>query len=191
MPVSSTWSSIGPLVGVVVGIVLAFAGNYYFDWRRREDETQAKKERDERELRPAARLVLAELVAIDLAIRHAMRERSAWQPDKQLPAGAYAQHSTVLAARLEQDAWLSVLGAYDMANDLNWQVLEGLEQPLSDENKALFRAPWLAVRFAEEALAVLELSPEMVEGRTAAQRKATATLEARYWGSPAPGSGSV
>jgi hypothetical protein len=181
MLVSSTWSSVGPLVGVVVGAVFAFGGSYYFDWRRRGDEKRAKQERDERELRPAARLVLAELVAIDLAIRHAMRVGSAWQPNKQLPAHAYAQHSTVLAARLEQDAWLTVLGAYDMANDLNWQVLEGVGEPLSEEDRALFRAPWLAVRAAEEALAVLDLSPELVSGRTNAQHAATAAGERRYW----------
>jgi hypothetical protein len=42
----------------------------------------------------------------------------------------------------------------------------------------------IAARVAVEVLAVLDLEPEMVEGRTAAQRKATATLEARYWGQP-------
>lgn len=184
MLVASTWSSIGPLVGVVIGAGFAFGGNYYFDWRRRGDEQRAKQERDERELRPAARLVLAELVTIDLAIRHAMRTGSAWQPNKQLPNSAYVQHSTVLAARLEPNAWLSVLGAYEMANDLNWQVLEGVSQPLSDDDKALFRAPWLAVRTAEEVLGILDLSPELVSGRTSAQHAATATLEKRYWSQP-------
>jgi hypothetical protein len=182
MLVFSTWSSVGPLVGVVVGVVLAFAGSYYLDWRRRHDEKLAKQERDERELRPAARLVLAELVTIDLAIRHAMRERSPWQPDKQPLADAWAQHRTVLAALLDQEAWVTVLGAYEMENDLNWQVREGMEEPLSDEEKALFHVPWLAVRSAEEALGVLDLSPEMVAGRTAAQREVTARLEERYWG---------
>jgi hypothetical protein len=69
-----------------------------------------------------------------------------------------------------------------MENDLNWQVREGMEEPLSDEEKALFHVPWLAVRSAEEALGVLDLSPEMVAGRTAAQREVTARLEERYWG---------
>jgi hypothetical protein len=144
--VSSTWSSIGPLVGVVVGVVLAFGGSYYLDWRGRHNEAKAKQERGMRELRPAARLVLAELGTIDLAIRQAMRVGSAWQPDKQPLADAYAEHKTVLAARLEQNAWMTVLGSYEFSDDLNWQVREGMTEPLGDEDRSRFRAPWLASR---------------------------------------------
>jgi hypothetical protein len=93
-----------------------------------------------------------------------------------LPNNAYVQHSAVLAARLDADAWVSVLGAYEMADELNWQV-EEMDKQLGDDDKMLFRAPWLAVRYAEEALAKLDMSPERFEGRLAAQRRATAEQE--------------
>jgi hypothetical protein len=140
------------VLAVVLSAALAFGGNYYFDWRRRRDDARERQERDARDIRPAARLVLAELVTIDQAIRHAMRVRSAWQANRQLPNSAYVEHAKVLAARLEPMDWVAILGAYDMANDLNWRVLEGMDNPLRDDEKVWFRAPWLAVRHAEQTL---------------------------------------
>jgi hypothetical protein len=116
-----------------------------------------------------------------LAIRHAMRVGSAWPPEKQPRADAYAEHKTVLPARLEQNAWMTVLGAYELSDDLNWQVREGMTGPLSDEDRSQFRAPWLAIREAEAVLGELDLSPKEASRLTASHRHATRELEQRYW----------
>jgi hypothetical protein len=97
MPLFSTWSAVIPLIYLVAGGALAFGANYYFDWRRRDDARRDENRRYFRELRPAARLALAEPTEVDLMIRRALDRSTLWTADKHLPTRAWSEHRAVLA----------------------------------------------------------------------------------------------
>jgi hypothetical protein len=175
------------LLGAVVGGFITAGSNLLIDWKRRRDEHEDERERAQRELRRAVRIVLAELEEIDYAIRDVVRA-GIWGPaEKQLPAIAWAEHHVTLADDLEPPVWSSVHSAYRELNDLNWTLrwreqLRQVRTPdLTDQERARFRQPWLAVRGAQQALGPLEVPKEKVAGRVAAHQQVTAKVDRDLW----------
>lgn len=170
------------LVGVVIGGVITAGSNLLIERQRRGHEKEIQGERDKLELRAGVRLVLSELEEIDYAIRDAVRGRG-FNPDKRLPAYAWADHKAILATRLEDSVWLSVTNAYRETNELNWRLAGRLVRvPLDNDEKEWFREPWLSVRGAQQALGpMIEPVPERAKGRVAAQQEVTAKVDKNLW----------
>jgi hypothetical protein len=176
------------LIGAVVGGCITAGSNLLIERLRRRHEKDREAETDSRELRQAVRLVLSEFEEIDYAIRQVVRS-GIWGPvEKQLPAFAWADHKSILAAHLDPDVWLSVISAYREENELNWhlrwraRLISVRGWSLSDEEKERFRLPWLAVRGAQQALGpLLETSREAADARVKAHQIVTAKVDKDLW----------
>jgi hypothetical protein len=172
-------------IGALIGGALTSGTTLLVDWRRRRSEKQGQKQREDRELRQAIRLVLSELEEIDYAMRDLVRSTKL-NPDKRLPAYAWAEHKSILAVHLDDGVWASVTSAYREENDLNWRLaaprLLGTRSVLNEQEKKWVRPPWLAVRGAQQALGpLIEPSQEKAKGKVRAHQEVTGKVDKDLW----------
>lgn len=127
---------------------------------RRGQDRKRQAERDQRELRQATRLVLAELAEIKGAIQQSAKSRLTWRNDRPLPAFAWREYGPVLAAHLPISSWRWVEMAYQEANRLNWSVMEMNREYKSDGPVAFIEKEWLrqAFRTLHQAMGELEVA---------------------------------
>ena len=152
-------------VAAVIGGLLAAGSNLLVEWQRggRADKEQA--ERDQRELRQATRLVLAELSEASTAIRHAAKSHLTWPQNRQLPAFAWREYRVVLAAHLPIAAWRWVQMAYDNTNALNWRVIEMGQEFNTTGPVHFIENEWLRRPFETVHQAMSELEVALGETR--------------------------
>lgn len=145
-------------VAAVVGGLLTAGSNLAVEGIRRRHEREAQADRDQRELRQAIRLVLAELAEISGAIRHSAKSHGTWRNDQLLPAFAWREYRAILAAHLPLHAWRWIESAYNEANALNWKVIETNNEFQSEGPVHFIENEWLrdAFRTTRHAMAQLE-----------------------------------
>jgi hypothetical protein len=122
--VSAYGAALIAALAAILGGLLTAGSSILIEWLRGRRERRTQTERDKRELRLAARLVLAELSEISQAIKHTARSLQTWRNDRPLPAFAWREYRAVLAAHLPLEAWRWVESAYNEANEINWRVVE-------------------------------------------------------------------
>jgi hypothetical protein len=150
-------------VAAVIGGVLTAGSNLAVEALRRRQQRETQRERDQRELRQATRLVLAELLEIALTIRETAKSRLTWGSDHPLPAFAWREYRAILAAYLPISAWRWVEAAYQDANGLNWHVMEMQREFKTDGPVHFIEHEWLRQPFAACHLAISELEQALDE----------------------------
>jgi hypothetical protein len=152
-------------VAAVIGGVLAAGSNLAAEALRRRQHRETQRERDERELRQATRLVLTELLEIGLTIRETAKSRLTWGSDRPLPAFAWREYRAILAAHLPISAWRWVEAAYQDVNVLNWRVME-MQREFETEGPVHFiENEWLREPFRAFHFATAELEQALDEPR--------------------------
>jgi hypothetical protein len=109
------------LIGAIIGGAMTSASNLGIEMARQrrveKDRGRAEKDRAEaerRELRLAARLVVAELKHARVIIKTARKGTGDWTtgPKELLPVDAWSTHRLVLASRFSDKEWDSTQSAY-------------------------------------------------------------------------------
>jgi hypothetical protein len=140
-------------LSAIVGGAITAGSNLLVEARRRKHDVESLATREQRDLRQATRLVLAELAEVDQAIRHSARSHLTWPLERQLPGFAWKEYRGTLAVHLPLHAWRWVESAYDEANGLNWRVIEfareaSTEGPVHRADVEWLRAPFRTIRHA-------------------------------------------
>ena len=152
-------------VSAVIGGLLTAGSNLAVEALRRRQQRESQAERDERELRQATRLVLAELAEIGQAIKQTAKSHLTWRSDRLLPAFAWREYRAILAAHLPLQAWRWVETAYNEANGLNWRVLEKNREFKSDGPIHFIDNEWLRDPFRTVHHAMAELEQALGDAR--------------------------
>jgi hypothetical protein len=139
-------------VSAVVGGLLTVGSNVLIEERRRKHAAEVARAAEQVELRRATRLILAELVEVTHTIRHVARSRSGWPSERRLPASAWDENRGVLAARMPLVTWRWVCTAYDLANEVNLQVVEREGHMTNDADVEWLRQPFRTAYRAMEEL---------------------------------------
>lgn len=125
-------SGLAALLGAVVGGALTGGSNLLIEQVRARRSARNDHQRDARELRRAARLVMAELRHSGAALEVAASE--GWEHDdrRELKYQRWVAHQQTLADHLPDPSWEAVTGAYEIAY-LVYRATEAPEsQPESD-----------------------------------------------------------
>jgi hypothetical protein len=136
----------------VVGGLLTAGSNLLIEGRRRKHQDEAARAHELVELRQATRLVLAELAEIVQTIRHVARSQRVWPRERRLPASAWEEYRAVLASGLPFSTWRWVSAAYDLAKEVNLDVVEREEQPRDAVDVEWLRQPFRTAYHAIEEL---------------------------------------
>ena len=136
----------------VVGGLLTAGSNVLIEDRRRKHAAEVVRAAELVELRRATRLILAELAEITQTIRHVAQSRSAWPAERRLPSSAWSENRGVLAARMPLVTWRWVCTAYDLANQVNLQIVEREGQLTDDADVEWLRQPFRTTYHAMEEL---------------------------------------
>jgi hypothetical protein len=169
----------------IVGGTVTAGSNLFIEHLRRRAEGDTRAEQDQRELRLATRLVLAELAEISGQIKETARSHLTWRADRQLPAFAWREYRATLAAHLPIDAWRLVEMAYNDANILNWTVLAMNREFKSDGPIHFISKEWLRPMFESAYRAMAALERTLGEARGAYGYTGYASieeLEEEVWG---------
>jgi len=148
----------------VIGGLLTSTSNVLIERRRDARDEKRNTERDEREVREAARLVLEELAEIDEALQQAIVSGYTWPADRQLPAFAWREYGAVLAVHLPPAAWRWIGAAYSSANKANWHVIQLQREDETEDSVEYGHNDWLREPFRTVRQAMEEL--ETAVGRT-------------------------
>jgi hypothetical protein len=151
----------------IVGGVLTGGSNLLVEARRRRHERAREAQRDQRELRQATRLVLAELAEISGSIKQTAKSRLTWGNDRELPEFAWREYRAILAAHLPLHAWRWVESAYNEANSLNWRVMQMNREFESEEPVHFIENEWLRDPFRTVQRAMAELEGALGDPRGA------------------------
>lgn len=152
-------------VAAVIGGVLTAGSNLAVEALRRRQQRESQAERDQRELRQATRLVLAELAEISQTIKQTAKSHFTWRSDQPLPAIAWREYRAILAAHLPLHAWRWVEGAYNDANALNLRVI-GMNREFDTEGPVHFiENEWLRNSFRNVYHAMSELERALGDAR--------------------------
>jgi hypothetical protein len=154
-------------VAAIVGGVIVAGSNLAVEALRRRQQRESQAELDQRELRQATRLVLAELAEISHAISETAKSRFTWRNDRPLPAFAWREYRAILAAHLPISAWRWVESAYQAANALNWHVAEMNRELESDGPIHFIENEWLRDPFRTLQQAMEELEGALGDARGA------------------------
>jgi hypothetical protein len=182
--VSAVGGAIIAGVAAIIGGVLTAGSNLVVERLRRRQERESQAERDRRELRQATRVVLAELAEISQAIKHTAESQQTWRNDRSLPAFAWREYRAILASHLPLHAWRWVESAYNVANELNWRVMEINREYESGGPIAFIEREWLRGPFRTVRQAMAELELALGEARGAFGYTGYASvedLEAGVW----------
>lgn len=154
--------ALAALLGALGGAAVSTGNQVYLDWRRRNADDRAARERDKRALRLAARLVMEELADSLQLVADAGRSRRYWAAPRNLSTDVWGQYRTDIAALIQYPTeWRRITAAFDAINNLNWTVqhrrhhsqevattVKGARVESADGTRRV----WRAIRDAIEAL---------------------------------------
>jgi hypothetical protein len=160
------------LVGVLIGALITAGSNYLLERRRERAVSQREFRNYAIERKRAARLIDAELLRSQAAVRISIEQRHWWSEDvPQLLTDAWQKYGGIIARDLSDQAWLEVTVAIEAVDNIRRAreiaVEAGLgAKPISESTADQLATMLTDIQLGRGALAAFALDVRPAPGST-------------------------